>query len=68
MSGNISDKIINQMISYFIILPSFKCLIDENIATRINKGSSYGYKLFEKYVYSIGTNKDIYVLRIDIKK
>lgn len=68
MSENISDKIVNQMISYFIILPSFKCLIDENIATRINKGSSYGYKLFEKYVYSIGTNKDIYVLRIDIKK
>lgn len=68
MSENISDKIVNQMISYFIILPSLKCLIDENIATRTNKGSSYGYKLFEKYIDSIGTDKDIYVLRIDIKK
>ena len=68
MSESIYDKIVNQMISYFILLPSFKCLIDENIATRKNRGSSYGYKLFEKYVNNIINNKDIFVLRIDIKK
>lgn len=44
MSENINDKIVNQMISYFILLPSFKNLIDTNIATRKNKGTSYGYK------------------------
>ena len=27
MSESISDKIVNQMISYFILLPSFNCLI-----------------------------------------
>lgn len=68
MSESISDKIVNQMISYFILLPSFNCLIDSNIATRKNRGSNYGYKLFEKYINNIGINKDIYVLRIDIKK
>lgn len=68
MSESVSDKIVNQMVSYFILLPSFNCLIEENIATRKGKGSSYGYRLFEKYVNDIGTNKNIYVLRIDIKK
>ena len=66
MSENIFDKIVNQMISYFILLPSMNCLIDSNIATRRNKGSGYGYKLFEKYINSI--NGDVYVLRIDISK
>lgn len=68
MSESVSDKIVNQMVSYFILLPSFNCLIEENIATRSGKGSSYGYRLFEKYVNDIGTNKNIYVLRIDVKK
>ena len=67
MSENIFDKIVNQMISYYILLPSMKCLIDSNIATRRNKGSGYGYELFDSYVKSIG-NREIYVLRIDISK
>ncbi|MDY4858325.1 MAG: hypothetical protein SO167_01330, partial [Bacilli bacterium] len=68
MSETISDKIVNQLVSYFILIPSLKCLIDSNIATRKGKGSSYGYKLINSYINTIGTNKDIYVLRIDIKK
>lgn len=68
MSENISDKIVNQLISYFILLPSFNNLIDSNIATRKGKGSKYGYYLFEKYVRSIGLNNNIFVLRIDIQK
>ena len=50
MSENIFDKIVNQMISYYILIPSMKCLIDSNIATRKGRGSSYGYMLFEKYI------------------
>ena len=46
MSENISDKIVNQLVSYFILISSFKCLIEENVATRKGKGSSYGYMLF----------------------
>lgn len=68
MSENINDKIVNQMISYFILLPSFKNLIDTNIATRKNKGTSYGYKKINEYLKNIGTDKEIYVLKIDIKK
>lgn len=67
MSENVFDKIVNQMISYYILLPSMNCLIDSNIATRRNKGSGYGYKLFDSYVKSIGS-REIYVLRIDISK
>lgn len=68
MSENIEDKIVNQMISYFILLPSFKSLIESNIATRKGKGTSYGYNLIEKYLKRIGYDKKIYVLKIDIKK
>ena len=68
MSENVSDKTVNELVSYYILLPSFNNLIDSNIATRKGKGSSYGYYLFEKYINSIGIDKDIYVLRIDIKK
>lgn len=68
MSESVSDKIVNQMISYFILAPVLKCLIEENIATRSGKGSSYGYRLFERYVNDIGIDKNIYVLRIDISK
>ena len=67
MSENIFDKIVNQMISYFILLPSMKCLIDSNIATRKGRESSYGYMLFEKYIKESNYN-DMYVLRIDISK
>lgn len=66
MSENVFDKIVNQMISYYILLPSMNCLIDSNIATRKGKGSGYGYKLFDRYINSI--NGDVYVLRIDISK
>lgn len=66
MSENVFDKIVNQMISYYILIPSMNCLIDSNIATRKGKGSGYGYRLFDRYINSI--NGDVYVLRIDISK
>lgn len=66
MSENIFDKIVNQLVSYFILLPSMNCLIDSNIATRSGKGSRYGYELFERYIKAIRGN--IFVLRIDISK
>ena len=62
MSENIKDKIVNQMISYFFLLPSFKCLIDTNIGTRKNKGTSYGYKILNKYLNEIGLDKNINVI------
>lgn len=46
-------------------------LIDANVATRVNKGTSYANKLMVKYINNlrmIDKNKDIYVLKIDISK
>lgn len=67
MSECISDKLVNYFISYYILIPNLKCLIDSTVATRKNKGCEYAYKLFNKYIYKLGIN-NIYVLKIDIKK
>jgi len=68
MSESISDKIVNQLTSYFILIPSFNNLIDTNVATRVNKGTNYAYNTLNKYINSIGLNNEIYVLKIDINK
>ena len=51
MSQNISDKIINHMVSHYLILKSFEnVFIEQNIATRENKGTHYGIKLLKGYL------------------
>ena len=70
MSENIQDKIVNHMVSKYILLPSLESkLIDTNVATRINKGSGYA---FDKFCDNINKlkyqKKEIYILKIDIKK
>lgn len=68
MSQNIIDKIINHMVSeYFLVNIFDKVLIDENIATRKNKGTHYGIKLLKKYLNEL-KNKDFYILKFDISK
>lgn len=70
MSENIQDKIVNHLISKYILLPSLESkFIDTNVATRINRGSSYAYNKFIKYINNLKyQKKEIYVLKIDIKK
>lgn len=69
MSEIMEDKIVNHLVSKYILLPSIeKCNIDTNVATRVGKGSSYGFDLFCKYIKKIGLDKKIYVLKIDISK
>jgi len=69
MSEIISDKIVNHLVSRYILLPSIeKCNIDTNVATRKGRGSSYAIEYFCKYIRQIGTDKKIYVLKIDISK
>lgn len=69
MSENLSDKIVNHLISRYILLPSLEpVLIDTNVATRVNKGSDYAFKKFCEYINKIGLDKKIYVLKIDISK
>ncbi len=70
MSENIPDKLVNHLVSKYILLPSLESkLIDTNVATRIDKGSGYAFNMFTKYINKLKySKKEIYILKIDIKK
>lgn len=69
MSQSISDKIVNHFIAKFILIPNLeKKLSDNNIATRINKGSSYGNKLMFNYINTLRQKGNVYCLKLDISK
>ena len=70
MSENISDKIVNHLISDEILLPLIEPrLIETNVATRKNKGIKMGLFYIKKYINNIRrTNDNFYVLKCDIKK
>ncbi len=69
-SQEIFDKVINHLVSRCILIPSLEpCLIDSNVACRIGKGTSYGRRLYYKYL-NICNRKysEYYILKLDIKK
>ena len=70
MSENMSDKLVNHLVSSQILLPILEpVLIDTNVATRIGKGSGYAFDVLVKYINSLCLLKqEIYILKIDIKK
>ena len=70
MSENIPDKLVNHLVSKHILLPALESkLIDTNVATRIDKGSGYAFNMFIKYINKLKySKKEIYLLKIDIKK
>lgn len=70
MSENIEDKIVNHLISMYILLPSLEHkLIDTNVATRKKRGSGKALDDLTKYLNHLRlSKKEIYVLKIDIKK
>ena len=70
MSLNIEDKIINHLVSEYILVKTFETkYTDSMIATRKNKGTSYGIKLLKKYLNEIKKEySNFYILKIDIKK
>lgn len=54
MSENINDKIVSHLIcKYYLVDIIDKKLINSNVATRKNMGSSYGIKLIKKYINSV---------------
>lgn len=70
VSQGIYDKVINHLVSRQILMPSLiPCLVDENIASRENKGTKKGYELLNKYnricKIKYGT---YYILKCDISK
>lgn len=72
MAMDMYDKIVNHLVSEYILLPSIvPGLVDSNVASRVNKGTSYGIKLYYKYrnIYDSKYGKDnYYLLKLDISK
>lgn len=70
MSLNIEDKIINHLISKYILEKTFETKYTDNmVATRVGKGTSYGIRLIRKYLNEMKKNyNNFYILKIDISK
>ena len=70
MSENMEDKIINHLVSKFVLFPLIEPkLIDMNVATRENKGSNMGIAYFKKYINKLKNKYEkIYILKCDIHK
>lgn len=66
MSQNIFDKVINHIVARKFLYVLDNVLIDSNIATRKNRGTSLGVKLFRRYLNKL--DGDIYALKFDISK
>lgn len=70
MSENISDKIINHLVSSKVLLPILEPkLVPFNVATRKEKGVKMGLHYVKKYINKLKENHDnFYILKCDIKK
>lgn len=70
MSENISDKIINHLISFYVLLPLLSPhLLDINVATRKNKGLKAADFYTKKYLNKLKNKyNNFFVLKCDIKK
>ena len=70
MSENLTDKIVNQMVSEYILKPALEPrLIDSNTATRKDMGSKHAFNLCKKYIMKLKREgREVYVLKFDIKK
>lgn len=68
MSQNIIDKLINHVVTQYFLINIFEStLIEENVATRKNKGTKYGIFILKKYLNEV-KDKNFYVLKFDISK
>ena len=70
MNQTITDKIVNHFVVNYYLIPYLeKSLINENVATRKNKGGSYGIRLLKKYFNKILIkHKEVYCLKVDVSK
>mgnify|MGYP004467562181 CR=1 FL=1 len=69
MSQKIIDKIINHYITRTILIPKMdKYLLEENTATRKNKGYNYAINLLKKGIEYYKRYPVFYFLKMDIKK
>lgn len=70
MSEGIKDKVINHIVSNkFLKDTIYPKLIDENVATRVGKGTSEAIRLCKKYFLRMNNKyENFYVLKFDISK
>ncbi len=70
MSEIMSDKIVNHLISKYVLAPGiYPHLIPQNVATREGKGTKEGIRYLKMYINKLKLNYDkVYVLKCDIKK
>ena len=70
VSQNMQDKIINHLVARYILYPAIlPCLLDVNVASRKELGTSAGLKLFKKYQKQCNIKyKNYYILKCDISK
>lgn len=72
MSQSIRDKIVNHFVTNYYLIPYLEnSLINENVATRKGRGSSYAMNLLKSYFNKFMINNrdmEVYVLKIDISK
>lgn len=70
MSESIRDKIVNHILSNEFLKPAlYPKLIEENVATRLGKGTNAAIKLCKKYfIRMMNKYGDFYVLKFDISK
>lgn len=69
-SQTMEDKVINHLVSRFILYPAIlPCLIETNVASRQNKGTNAGLMYFKKYDSICKMKyKTYYILKCDITK
>ncbi len=70
MSEIMSDKVINHLISKYVLSPGITpYLLPQNVATRKGKGTKEGLRYVKLYINKLKLNYDkVYVLKCDIKK
>ncbi len=69
MAQSIDDKIVSHFLTNFFFKPHLeKKLVINSVSTRVGLGSKAAYRYFEKYLNDFDLNKNVYVLKIDIKK
>lgn len=70
MSESIKDKIVNHIISNSFLKPAlYPKLIEENVATRVGKGTNAAIELCKKYfVRMMNKYENFYILKFDISK
>lgn len=70
VSQNLEDKIINHLVARYILYPSIlPCLLDVNVASRKNMGTSRGLALAQSFHEKCKIKyKHYYILKCDIRK